>query len=105
MPGSSGVYLGMCFSYRLLNIAKLKVPYHSSEFQTVCCVLLASTSLVALTSCNTEAVEKTQLCYHNSTFIFIFRRKYLLKLPFDSQKVKTFLIGMVSMSTRLSLFR
>jgi len=58
MPGSSGVYLGMCFGYQLLNIAKLKVPDHSSEFQTVCCVLLESTSLVDLTSCNTEAAEK-----------------------------------------------
>lgn len=58
MPGSSGVYLGTCFGYRLLNIAKLEVPYRSSEFQTVCCVLPESTSLVALTSCNIEAVEK-----------------------------------------------
>lgn len=42
---------------------------------------------------------KTQLCSHNSTFIFIFRRKYLSKLPFGCQKVKTFLIGMVPVRT------
>lgn len=83
MPKSASVYFGICFGYWMLNKAELKVLYSCSELQIVCCIWPDSTALVRLTSSTIEAAERHST-FTNSTLIFIFRRKYLLKLRFYS---------------------